>query len=117
MAAEREQLHDIEEKKGDSSSSSDFNNMIVEMENPNDLTDLIISHRGANNSDDDPNSPHMRDSFISKENNSQNRIPATFSDDLNVFEVVNSPSPTKLTQSIRNTTDRTQNLEENEKEA
>lgn len=97
MAAERDQLPDVEEKKGESSSDD---NMIVEMEDPADLESLMDSHRGRNRSSDDDDLfgeivPDVGAFTI--HHRTSNRLAKTFAYedhmDLNDFNVIESPSP------------------------
>lgn len=69
--------------------------MLVQIENPNDLSELIKSHRGTNDSEEEASSPHMRSSFIGSDIKNANKVYGISGDDLDVFEVVNSFSPTK----------------------
>lgn len=97
MAAERDKLPDIEEKKSYNSSSDESSAIVVHTtDDANDLTNLFMQHRGNANSDDDDDCL-LKSSFIEQSNKkNRNRQAGTLSDDLAIFEVVNSPEPKQL---------------------
>lgn len=104
MAAERDQLPDVEEKKGESSSDD---NMIVQIEDPDDLESLQDFHRGRNNSyedDDDLLGGKVLDvGAFTYDPKLSNRLAKTLVyDDFNDFDVIDSPvkvdSPSTIAQ-------------------
>lgn len=96
MAAERDKLPDIEEKKSYNSSSDESSAIVVHTtDDAHDLTNLFMQHRGNINSDDDDDGL-LKSSFIEQSNKNRNRVAGTLSDDLAIFEIVNSPEPKQL---------------------
>lgn len=100
MAAERDKLQDIEETKGDDSSDDSTAIVLTTTEDDVDLTRLINAHRGSNGHSSYGMASYEDDSVLHSafigSAGKQIQIGGKQSDDLNVFNVIDSPSPQKI---------------------
>ena len=97
MAAERDKLPDIEEKKSDNSSSDESSAILVHTtEDADDLTNFFMKHRGNQSSDDSEGELKLKKTFIESNPKQRNRMAGALVDDLAIFEVVNSPPPKQI---------------------